>query len=393
MSNRKKIINLFIIALTLWIIATIIKYPKNSINAAYSGLTTWINIVMPSLLPFFISSEILVSLGFANIIEKLLDPIMRPLFNVPGNGAFPFCMSITSGYPTGVRLVSTMRNKKLFSKDEGQRLISFCSTSGPLFMIGAVSTGMLKIPELSPLILLSHYLGALTVGLLFKHYKKDKKSKDIIKKPMENILGPTEKNENIGIIITTSMKKSIDSILLIGGFIIFYSVFIEMLEITKTLDFIVEIIIKIFPFISNKTLAKAFLTGLLEITIGCNNVATIKNVNLISKIVLISFLIGWSGLSIHLQAISFINTTDLNSKLYIFSKFIHGIFSSIYSYIIYKLFYNNITLPSISKTVPYIKTLSINTFLNSFKFATFQNIFILLFLLLISLILSLFHSS
>jgi len=49
-------------------------------------------------------------------------------------------------------------------------LPSFCSTSGPLFMIGAVAVGMFKNPLLGPLIALSHYLGALTVGLIFRFY-------------------------------------------------------------------------------------------------------------------------------------------------------------------------------------------------------------------------------
>ena len=45
---------------------------------------------------------------------------------------------------------------------------------------------------------------------------------------------------------------------------------------------------------------------------------------------MINFLIGWSGFSIHSQALSFISKTDIDNKLYIISKFLHGILSSIF---------------------------------------------------------------
>ena len=41
-------------------------------------------------------------------------------------------------------LVYATENQKEISKFETQRLVSFCSTSGPLFIVGAVATGMFK---------------------------------------------------------------------------------------------------------------------------------------------------------------------------------------------------------------------------------------------------------
>ena len=67
---------------------------------------------------------------------------MYPLFRVPGIGSFAYAMSITSGYPMGTKIVSDLRNQNLCSIEEGQRLLALCSTSGPLFVIGAVAVGM-----------------------------------------------------------------------------------------------------------------------------------------------------------------------------------------------------------------------------------------------------------
>lgn len=65
-----------------------VQYPKASFEAAIMGLNLWWNVVFPSLLPFFILSEILMGLGVVHFIGVLLEPLMRPLFNVPGIGAF-----------------------------------------------------------------------------------------------------------------------------------------------------------------------------------------------------------------------------------------------------------------------------------------------------------------
>ena len=60
---------------------------------------------------------------------------MRPLFNVPGEGAFPLIMGIISGYPVGAKIVTNFRKNGTVTKEEGERLITFTNNSGPLFII------------------------------------------------------------------------------------------------------------------------------------------------------------------------------------------------------------------------------------------------------------------
>ncbi len=64
-----------------------VEYPKEAFDSAVMGLNLWWNVVFPALLPFFILSEILMGLGVVHFIGVLLEPLMRPLFNVPGVGA------------------------------------------------------------------------------------------------------------------------------------------------------------------------------------------------------------------------------------------------------------------------------------------------------------------
>src|SRR5690606_150939 len=113
----------------------ILLFPQRSLNAALDGLSVWLDIVLPALLPFFIVSEIMIGLGLVDFVSVLLNPIMKPLFKCPGSSSFIWVMSITSGYPMGAKLVSSFYQAGKITKEEAQRILSFCSTSGPLFMI------------------------------------------------------------------------------------------------------------------------------------------------------------------------------------------------------------------------------------------------------------------
>jgi len=72
----------------VFVTIAMVQYPKVAFDAAITGLNLWWNVVFPSLVPFFILSEILMGLGVVHFIGILLEPLMRPVFNVPGIGAF-----------------------------------------------------------------------------------------------------------------------------------------------------------------------------------------------------------------------------------------------------------------------------------------------------------------
>lgn len=58
-------------------------FSKNNLSATKEGLSLWANNVVPSLLPFFIATELLSYTNVVSKLGKLLNPIMRPLFKVP----------------------------------------------------------------------------------------------------------------------------------------------------------------------------------------------------------------------------------------------------------------------------------------------------------------------
>src|SRR5690606_12296511 len=128
----------------------------------------------PALLPFFIGAEVLIGTGVVAFMGTLLQPLMKPLSNTPGSSSFVMAMSVTSGYPMGPKLISQLRQHRSITRIEGERMLSFCTTSGPLFMLGAVAVGMYGSTALGIILLAAHYLACLSTGLMFRFYKRDR---------------------------------------------------------------------------------------------------------------------------------------------------------------------------------------------------------------------------
>ena len=209
---------------------------------------------------------------------------------------------MASGYPMGAKLVASLYEEGSISKVEGQRMLAFCNTSGPLFMIGAVGIGMLQSPKAGKIIAVSHYTAALVLGLLFRFYGRQKESirvsstKPRIKSAFQELLMANSKsNKSLGNILSSSVKSSMESQVLIGGFIILFSVIINLLIPEQAANNSNLSANKwIFSFPREWQLMKPLGAGILEITTGCqllgDSIADFKN-----KLIAASFIIGWGG--------------------------------------------------------------------------------------------------
>ena len=102
---------------TIFILCLIL-LSDTAVKAAMKGLSLWAGIVIPSLFPFFVAAEIMNSTGFIRASGLLLEPVMRPFFNVPGCGSFALAMGVTSGYPVGAKITCDFRNSRELSKTE-----------------------------------------------------------------------------------------------------------------------------------------------------------------------------------------------------------------------------------------------------------------------------------
>ena len=371
---KKNIIKFFAPALVVIIlILGIILFPNDSLSAAKEGLNIWSTVLIPSLLPFMIGANLIVDLKIVDIVGFLINPITKLLFNVSGKGALVFVISTVSGYPIGSKLAAELRLNNEISKGEAQRLVSFCSTSGPLFIIGSVATGMFKNSSIGYLMILCHYLGSLSVGILFRNYKKENllNSSSSLKNNIKNII-ETKNSDNKGffVLFGDAIHNGVNTLLMVGGFVIVFSVIFKVLSLFNIISLISNLLYIPLSLLGvTKDLCYAFISGLFEMTIGCNNIASISDAPEIIKVTLCSFLIGFSGLSILAQCSNFLAKTDIDINMYILSKFLHGVLASVFTFILYNIVESSSSVSTFSNVYNVLYNNSIwNYYISNFKY-------------------------
>lgn len=339
-------------------------FPKEIIVASKDGLFLWFNNVLPALLPFLIGTNILIGLGFVNFIGTILSPIMLPLFGVSGIGGFPLICGMTSGYPIGAKITSELRDKNEISKIEAQRLIAFTNNSGPLFILGVIGIGMFSNLSVGYFILLIHYMGAISTGLIFKYYKATKyvkpySNKNLFYKAFTSMkTARTRDSRSFAVILGDSVKNSMETVLIVGGFIILFSVISKMADIFLLIQYIDMIFIKLTNIDVSENILKGFLFGIVEITNGAKILSS-DNFSTLS-VILTATIISFGGFSIHAQAINFIGKTDINIFLYLLGKLIHALFTALFGFLLYPFFdFTNIQVSSVffMESNPFVNTL------------------------------------
>ena len=289
---------------------------------------------MPSLLPFFIATELLTHTNIIPILGKALNRIMRPIFNVPGEGAFALVMGIISGYPTGAKIITDLRQNGILTKEEGERLLSFTNNSGPLFIIGTVGGSLFGNSSIGALLLITHLLASFTVGLLFRFWKQNKNFEKSHCRDVENS-DSVISISNLGNILSNSIINSVKTIIIIGGFVILFSVIVSILESSHILNVFSVLLSHVFKVLNfNPMFINSILTGVIELTNGLQKISLVNALSISTNILISSFLLGFGGFSILLQVLSITSKTDISIKPYIIGKFLQGIFAVIYTYIL-----------------------------------------------------------
>src|SRR5690606_662226 len=116
----------------------------------------------------FIVAELLIKIRFVNFLGILLEPVMRPLFRLPGCSSLVVVMGFTSGFPIGAVLTKKLYDQEMLTLDEAERLLSFTNNASPLFILGAVGIGMFANPAVGYLLAIAHYSSNLLVGLCWR---------------------------------------------------------------------------------------------------------------------------------------------------------------------------------------------------------------------------------
>ena len=255
---------------------------------------------------------------------------MRPIFNVPGEGAFALLMGIISGYPVGAKIVANLKEKKLCNEIEAERLLAFTNNSGPLFIIGTVGIGMFYSFSIGLILFVTHLLSCLTVGFIFRWWGK---SKEKYHRNTDCALPSSSLSfNNLGELLSKSILTSINTILMIGGFVVIFSIIISMLNTTNILQAISSQLFNLLGIPEVFTLS--IITGFIEVTNGISYISSTLAFSINLKIIICSFVLGFGGFSVLLQVLSITSKANISIKPYFVGKLLQAFFAVFYTYLL-----------------------------------------------------------
>lgn len=343
-SHRSPLAVLAPAALAVTVVVAMVVDPESAFRSAAGGLRVWWEVVFPALLPFFIGGQVLMGLGVVHLLGVFMEPAMRPLFNVPGAGSFVIAMGLASGYPIGAVLTAQMRREGLVTREEAERLMSCANTADPLFMAGAVAVGMFGNARLGGLIMAAHYLGALATGVLMRFYRADapvtppqgRREGALPARALQALAQARERDGRpLGRLLGDAVRDSVDTLLLIGGFIILFSVILQMLRETGVLAALVTLIG--WPLgrlgVDPATLP-GLVSGIFEITIGTQAVAG-ADASVLQRVVAAGAVVAWSGLSVLGQVAAVTQGTDIRLAPYVVARLFHALAAAVFTVLLF----------------------------------------------------------
>jgi sporulation integral membrane protein YlbJ len=327
----------FILAISLVI------FPEASFAASLRGLKIWWDVVFPALLPFFITSEILLGLGLAHFMGVLLEPFMRPVFNIPGSGSFVWTMGFASGYPVSAKLTTRLRERKLISRAEGERLVSYTTTADPVFITGAVAVGFFHSVKVGIVLLVVHYAAAILVGLVMAFHNRKEPGTPHQTNGKEARLyqalramhrARIQDGRAFGKLMGDAVAASLQLQLMVGGFMIFFSVFLSLLMKLHIITFfshLAGLCLSLAGYPAEAS--QAFVFGLFEVTLGAKQASELFSSDLAVFVIASgSAILAWGGLSVHAQVASILAETDIRYLPFLIGRTLHAVFSFFLTY-------------------------------------------------------------
>ncbi len=322
-----------------------ILYPEYAFRASASGLKLFLDVVFPSLLPFFILSEVFSAYGMVHFLGVFFEPVMRPLFNVPGVGSFVLSMGLAAGYPMDAVLTAKFRRQGLCTAAEGERLLAFTNTADPLFLLGAVAVGMFQDPALGGVLAAAHYGGSLVVGLVFRYWKRgdpgSEEASGAGRGPLWNravaaLLGARARDgRTLGVIFNDAIREAVATLFMIMSFIVLFSVVVRILTVTgvaRIVTWPLEVALAAVGL--SPHLVAGVIQGLFEIDLGAAQAAH-ASAPFLERLALVSGIVAWSGLSVHGQVASVLTGTDISMRPYFLARLLHAGVASLLTVLLY----------------------------------------------------------
>ena len=294
------------------------------------GLVLCSSTVIPSLFPFMVISELIVSSGIGVSISRILRRPMRAIFGVGEAGAAAFLLGTVCGFPIGAVTAASMHDKGIISKDDLEHFLIFCNNPGSAFVISAVGASLFGNKKLGLLLYVSVILSSVTVGMVGRFFLPKSK-------PDSTVVILSTPSKDITSRITDSIRSSALSMLTVCAYVLFFSALVGCIGAA-------------LESFSLPNEVRAVIFGFFELSSGAEAASSVPTPTL--AIVLCALFLGWSGLSVHLQIMSVCSGRGISFKPYIIAKAFQGFISATLTYIAIKFLFPKLPSHSLGTFAP-----------------------------------------
>ena len=305
-----KTVRIATVVTVAFFMALLIVFPAVYMQAVSDGLRLFCVSVLPAMFPFFFFSRLLTSLDVAASLSRLVRKPVRYLFGAPEIGGYIFAMSVMCGYPVGAKLVSDSVQLGLCTEEEAKSLVAFTSTSGPLFVLGTVGSGMFGDTRAGVVILVAHYLATILNGIVFKRRQSSKTPEASLPRP----------GGSYDDVLADAVSSSVRSILLIGAYITLFNMIATAFVHIGAVDAVGRLLA---PLGISEGLCGGVLLGLIEVTRGTLLLAGTPD--LLLSVPLAAALVSFGGASIAFQSLAFLSKCKITAGYFFCTKISHAV--------------------------------------------------------------------
>lgn len=193
--------------------------PDYYLDSARRGLSLFASSVLPSLFPFYFCSLLLTYMGAVSAISKVGAKGVKLMYNAPKESAYVLFLSMLCGYPVGASTIYELYDAGAITQKDAKTVCSFCSTSGPVFMIGTIGGAIFSDGKVGVIVLIAHYLGAIVNGLIYRKKKSD---------PDAHVFAHADDVDGL---LSKAISKATINMLYVGGYIVICGMIIDTLEL------------------------------------------------------------------------------------------------------------------------------------------------------------------
>lgn len=264
------------------------------INSTLSASYLFITKVFVSIFPFVILSDILFYFNYDLFLKKIFGNTISKLFNVSKNTSIIYVLSILTSHPTNSIYIKEMLDRKEIDENDANKILLTTYFPSIAFVIGTIGIGIYHNIKIGVFLYLTILIKNIMIGIFLRGKNLSKEVPSI--KKNEITLQET---------ISKSIIKGINTSYIILGNIIIFTIIINLLNHYLNID----------------STILSLISGIFEMTNGIFMISNL-NINLSQKILLTSFILNFSGLSIIFQTSSILNKYKINIKKILIIKLI-----------------------------------------------------------------------